>query len=165
MRSSEKIFSKRNCTHHQHHRRRHPVPFLILTCVRQPQRPARRLPSRNHQGAAVSDCRLIECDFQVAHLETRKTSAARRSLALPIRSAENFVGRATLCGAAKGQLPYLPATTAKLLTGRVDFQHSISWKPIPPTLPAHLGRWAKLFQPPVRTAVCVGSRVTAKVSS
>src|SRR5882762_253488 len=54
MRSSEKIFSKRNCTHYQRHRRRHPVPFLILTCARQPQRLARRLPSRN-QGTAV-DC-------------------------------------------------------------------------------------------------------------
>src|SRR6476661_2227710 len=72
MRSSEKNFSKRNCTHHQRHRRRHPVPFLILTCVRQPQRLQHRLPSPNQQGAAVSDCRLIEGDFQVAHLEKRK---------------------------------------------------------------------------------------------
>ena len=72
MRSSEKNFSKRNCTHHQRHRRRHPVPFPILTCVRQPQRLQHRLPSRNHQGAAVSDCRLIEGDFRVAHLETHK---------------------------------------------------------------------------------------------
>ena len=49
MRCSEKNFSKRNCTHHQRHRRRHPVPFLILTCVRQPQRLQHRLPSRNHK--------------------------------------------------------------------------------------------------------------------
>src|SRR5580765_1955077 len=45
MRSSEKDFSKRNCTPHHRHRRRHPVPFLILTCVRLPQRLQHRLPS------------------------------------------------------------------------------------------------------------------------
>ena len=32
--------------------------------------------------------------------------AARRSLALPIRSREDFIGRATLCGAAKQARPF-----------------------------------------------------------
>src|SRR5439155_11463144 len=54
MHCSEKNFSKRNCTHHRHHRRRHPVPFLILTCVRQPPRLQHRLPSPK-QGTAL-DC-------------------------------------------------------------------------------------------------------------
>src|SRR5438309_311846 len=51
---SEKTFSKRDYTHHRHHRQRHPVPFLILTCVRQPQRLQHRLTSPK-QGTAL-DC-------------------------------------------------------------------------------------------------------------
>src|SRR5436305_14021514 len=59
MHCSEKNFSKRNCTHHRHHRRRHPVPFLILTCVRQPPRLQHRLPSPK-QGTAL-DCPECSC--------------------------------------------------------------------------------------------------------
>ena len=165
MRSSEKIFSKRNCTHHQRHRRRHPVPFLILTCVRQPQRLARRLPRRDHQGAAVSDCRLIEGDFQVAHLEKRKPwrldGVSPYQSVLPKIS---LVGRRSE-EPQKDNFPIYPQRPQNSQPGGSTSNTASAGSRYHPTLPAHLGRWAKLFQQSVRTAVCVGSRVTAKASS
>ena len=165
MRSSEKNFSKRNCTHHHHHRRRHPVPFPILTCVRQPQRLQHRRPSRNHQGAAVSDCRLIEGDFQVAHLETRKPQqldgVSPYQCVLPKIS---LVGRRSE-EPQKDNFPIYPRRPQNSQLGGSTSNTASARSRRHLTLREHLGRWAKLFQQPVRTAVCVGSRVTAKASS
>ena len=51
-RCNENNFWKRNCTHHQPRRQRRPVPFLIQTYVRRPQRLPHRPPGRD-----VSSCR------------------------------------------------------------------------------------------------------------
>src|SRR5881392_3253228 len=57
-RSSEKDFWTQNCTEHRRQSRCHLAPFLIRTCIRQLQQLQHRPPSRDHQGAAVSELPL-----------------------------------------------------------------------------------------------------------
>src|SRR5207237_98008 len=103
-----------------------------------------------------------------------------------MRPAKNFTSRATLCGAAsKHNIPYLPAfasASRELRTCAPTVWRAEFWSlrvgdclelgscapalTLLDSLPAHLCRWATLLlRLPARTAVCVGSRATAKASS
>src|SRR5580765_744389 len=96
MRSSEKDFSKRNCTPHHRHRRRHPVPFLILTCVRLPQRLQHRLPS-TERGTTLDCLQMYLPSSPTADLKIPAAEDSGSYNAAPLTKNENLGGLTESC--------------------------------------------------------------------